>query len=76
MKTFVTSDIHFSHKNILKYCPLRMKSSFYGHVNDMTAEEITEAVEIMNEYIIKNWNSLVCKDDTVLRWVRLKMLLL
>ena len=65
MKTWITSDIHFSHKNILKYCPHRMKSSFIGDMNDMTPEEITEAVDIMNEYIIKNWNILVSKDDTV-----------
>lgn len=65
MKVYVVSDIHFSHKNILKYCSHRMKSSFIGDVNDMTAEEITEAIDIMNEHIIKNWNSLVSKEDNV-----------
>lgn len=65
MKTFVTSDIHLNHKSIIKYCPHRVHSSYCGDVNDMSIEETNEAIDIMNTYIIKNWNSEVSKDDTV-----------
>ena len=46
--TWVTSDTHFYHNNIIKYCNRPFTS----------AEE-------MNEQLIKNWNSVVGKDDLV-----------
>ena len=47
-KFFVTSDQHFNHKNIIKYCDRPFSS-----------------VEEMNEELIKRWNAVVSKDDTV-----------
>ena len=47
MKTFFTSDQHFGHANIIKYCPIRQFSS----------------VEEMNEALVKNFNTLVSEDD-------------
>ncbi len=47
MKIFFTSDQHFGHANIIKYCPIRKFSS---------ANE-------MNEALVKNFNSLVSKED-------------
>lgn len=47
-KFFVTSDQHFNHKNIIKYCARPFSS-----------------VEEMNEEMIKRWNAVVSKDDTV-----------
>jgi len=48
MKTFLISDTHFGHKNILRYEPdLRPFAS----------------VEEMNETLIENWNSVVGKND-------------
>ena len=47
-KFFVTSDQHFNHENIIKYCNRPFSS-----------------VEEMNEEMIKRWNAVVSKDDTV-----------
>lgn len=48
MNVFFTSDTHFSHENIIKYCN----------------RPFNNATE-MNEKIIKNWNSVVSKNDVV-----------
>lgn len=50
MNSWITSDTHFFHKNILKYCKNTRPFS---------------SVEEMNEALITNWNSLVKKDDIV-----------
>ncbi len=47
---FVISDLHFSHKGVLRFCP---------------AERPFASVEEMNEALIDNWNSTVTKRDTV-----------
>lgn len=44
-----TSDGHFWHTNVLKYCPERKYKD----------------IEEMNEMFIKNWNDVVAPDDTV-----------
>lgn len=45
---FFTSDLHFGHNNIMRFCNRPWKS-----------------VEEMDEGLIKNWNSVVGKDDIV-----------
>lgn len=48
MKTWVTSDLHFGHENIMKYNPT------YRQFND---------VNHMNETMVKIWNETVSPDD-------------
>lgn len=47
-KVFVTSDSHWGHTNIIKYC----KRPF-------------DCAEIMDNYLIEQWNKVVEKDDKV-----------
>lgn len=49
-KIYFTSDLHFFHKNIMKYCPA------YRNYDD---------VEAMNEGIVSEWNKAVPKDAIV-----------
>lgn len=49
MSRFFTSDNHFWHQNILKYCPLRP----------------WKTVEEMNEGMVQNWNAVVSPEDEV-----------
>ena len=51
MKTWITSDLHFGHANIKKFCP-----ETRGRFRD---------VEHMRETMIGEWNQLVGQDDTV-----------
>jgi calcineurin-like phosphoesterase family protein len=51
VKTWVTSDLHFGHANIKKFCP-----ETRGRFRD---------VEHMRETMIEEWNQLVGQDDTV-----------
>lgn len=51
MKTYVTSDLHFGHSNIMKFCPENR-----GHYED---------AEHMNESMVQEWNSIVEPGDTV-----------
>lgn len=50
MTDWFTSDLHFWHKNILKFCPNTRKY---------------ETVEEMNRAIIKKWNEQVAPEDNV-----------
>ncbi len=50
MKDFITSDIHFSHKNIMSFCPVT-RARFNGDV------------DYMNEQIIAEWNEVVTSKD-------------
>ena len=47
LKKFTTGDLHFGHKNIMKYEKIRNFSS----------------IEEMDNYLIKKWNSIVGKED-------------
>jgi len=50
MKTYVTSDLHFFHQNIMKFCP---ETRPYKDVEDM------------NQSMIREWNAKVAAEDTV-----------
>lgn len=62
MNEWFTSDLHFWHKNVIRYC-----TRPYEDEKDSTGKVIKEDVEVMNEALIRNWNELVKPDDTV--WV-------
>jgi len=66
-KTWITSDCHLNHRQILKYCPHRIDASFTGDINTASEEEIDHLVQLMNERIISNWNSKVNPNDIV--WI-------
>ena len=51
MKTYVTSDLHFGHTNILKFCP--------------EARARFPDVESMTGMMINEWNKIVMPEDTV-----------
>lgn len=52
MNTWITSDLHFGHANIMKFCP-KTRARFNGDVNRM------------NELMVKEWNEKVQPDDHV-----------
>jgi calcineurin-like phosphoesterase family protein len=51
MRVWFTSDTHFYHKNIIKYCPTNR-----GHFKDENE---------MTEYLVSVWNERVGRDDLV-----------
>ena len=51
-QTFVTSDLHFGHKNIMNFCPV-------------TRARFRNDVDYMNEAMVKEWNDLIGVEDTV-----------
>lgn len=61
-KTYFTSDTHFFHRNVIKYCNRPWSKYFYGnskaHLQFATVEE-------MNAYLIERWNATVRPDDMV-----------
>lgn len=52
MRTYITSDLHFGHANIMKFCP-QSRARFN---NDVT---------YMNEQMVREWNAIVEPEDTV-----------
>lgn len=52
MNTWITSDLHFGHKNILTFCP-------------ETRSKYNNDIDYMNEQIILEWNTIVSNCDTV-----------
>ena len=59
----ITSDLHFYHKNIIKYCPKRLeKIQEYAKEHNI---ELTEenTVDTMNKWLIDMWNSQVWRHD-------------
>jgi calcineurin-like phosphoesterase family protein len=60
MTTWIGSDYHLNHLNILKYCDHRVPDS-----HDGCAPHDWDDVAEMNEKIISNHNSLVAPDDEV-----------
>ena len=61
-KFFITSDDHFYHKNIIKYCNRPWNHGFDKDGNMIITDE---DVQNMNNELIENWNSVVNKDDIV-----------
>ena len=55
-KIFISSDIHFHHRNILKHCPERQAICGAKDEND---------VETWDKWIIEKWNNTVNKKDIV-----------
>ena len=51
MSIFFTSDTHFGHKNIIKFCPW--------------SRGFLSSVDEMNERLIKDWNDAVSPNDDV-----------
>lgn len=52
MRTYITSDLHFGHTNIMKFCP-QSRARFKNDVN------------YMNETMVAEWNSIVEPEDMV-----------
>jgi calcineurin-like phosphoesterase family protein len=52
MKTWLTADLHFGHKNIMKFCPV-------------TRARFNDDVDYMNNAMVEEWNAKVGPDDTV-----------
>jgi len=52
MRIFVTSDLHFGHKSIKKFCPI-------------TRSKYDDDTDRMNEAMIAEWNEIVAQEDTV-----------
>jgi len=51
MTIWVTSDLHFGHKNIMKFCPV-------------TRARFQNDVAYMTEAMVKEWNDLIAPEDT------------
>ena len=49
MRTFITSDLHWGHRNIMRFCPATR-----GHFAD---------VDVMREAMIAEWNAAVAPED-------------
>ena len=52
MNTWITSDLHFGHANIMKFCP-KTRARFNGDVNKM------------NEMMVREWNTFIQPEDLV-----------
>ncbi len=52
MRTWITSDLHFGHANIMKFCP----QSRARYKND---------VDYMNNTMVHEWNATIAPEDTV-----------
>lgn len=60
--TWFTSDTHFNHANIIRYCGRPFADGADGDGNAVVSEK---SVADMNETIIRRWNTVVGKDDVV-----------
>ena len=52
MKTFITSDLHWGHRNIMKFCP-------------QSRARFRDDLDYMNEQMVKEWNDLIEPNDLV-----------
>ena len=67
MNIFFTSDTHFFHSNIIRYCnrPFLKKGDLDNKGNWISRYISKERTKEMNKLIIKNWNERVSKNDLV-----------
>ena len=62
---YLSSDLHFGHRNILKYCPKRIeKIKEYCDKKGLILTD-DNIIEMMDKWLIDLWNSQVTKKDTV-----------
>jgi calcineurin-like phosphoesterase family protein len=52
MKTYITSDLHWGHKNIMKFCPV-------------SRARFRDDLDYMNQTMVKEWNDLISPEDLV-----------
>jgi calcineurin-like phosphoesterase family protein len=52
MKTYITSDLHWGHKNIMNFCPV-------------SRARFRNDVDYMNEAMVREWNDLIEPQDLV-----------
>lgn len=69
---FFTSDPHYQHKNVIKYCKRpftsnldKLKDLTFVHPNALNVAVEKDVIE-MNEALIANWNSVVTPQDEVI----------
>ncbi len=60
---YFTADLHFNHKNIIKYCQRSMFKGTTAFPNG--PEHLFADVTEMNEYLIAQWNRTVTDEDRV-----------
>lgn len=74
-KKFLTSDNHFYHTNVIRYCNRPFTSNLANFIGDASklgfedqekkSAAIQKDVEEMNETMVRNWNAIVGPEDTV-----------
>jgi calcineurin-like phosphoesterase family protein len=52
MKTYITSDLHWGHKNIMKFCPV-------------SRARFRDDLDYMNQTMVREWNDLISPEDLV-----------
>jgi calcineurin-like phosphoesterase family protein len=52
MKTYITSDLHWGHKNIMNFCPV-------------SRARFRNDVDYMNQAMVREWNDLIEPEDLV-----------
>jgi calcineurin-like phosphoesterase family protein len=57
MQTFMTSDLHLGHGNIIRYCNRPFKDA-NGRITQITIKK-------MDDTLLKNWNKAVSQNDTI-----------
>ena len=62
---YFTSDLHFGHKNILKYCPKRIEKIKEYCDNKGLILTDDNIIEMMDKWLIDLWNAQVTKKDVV-----------
>lgn len=64
-KIYFVSDLHFGHKNILKYCPNRIEKIKEFCIKNNIEFSEDNIISLMDSWLIDLWNSQVSKKDCV-----------